>query len=396
MSLDFQQVRQQVIQMSQNAHERENQLHFKRELAKQLLSEWAGRVDELRARVERVARDFDPLVRAGAPLAERLDFCGPLPEGPAGVTLIAADGSQIFPDRNAPVDFSLINVGAVSMQPGSPQPPQIFRECQLIYENSLYASGTLITEARLALMRDFAERKKLAELGMASPAPVITFTDGPLELFMSTAGDHEDQNEFRKKQEEYVLVLEALHQRRIITAGYVDNPSADLLIRMLEIAATPDDRLEAIRDIRPLHGVRDTSLLAGLLQPGERSAVFSLQTRSARIYTDELRPCFFYLNSGRKSKPCISRVETPAWVVAQPEMLNGLHAALVHQCQIMGTRPFPYLLHRAHETAVVTLREKEEVIQMIVQEMGRHNVPVGDGSNKEAAKGLDTKKRYKR
>jgi hypothetical protein len=61
---------------------------------------------------------------------------------------------------------------------------------------------------------------------------------------------------------------------------------------------------------------------------------------------------------------------------------------LVEQCRVMGSKPYPYLLHRAHETAVVKNEEKYQVEQMLQQELRRNNEDVDEGSNKQSAKDL--------
>jgi hypothetical protein len=75
-------------------------------------------------------------------------------------------------------------------------------------------------------------------------------------------------------------------------------------------------------------------------------------------------------------------------VADDPEKLNLLHAALVEQCRIMGSKPYPYLLHRAHEVAVVKLEEKFQVEQMLAQELRRQDEAMDDGSYKQSAKDL--------
>ncbi len=104
---------------------------------------------------------------------------------------------------------------------------------------------------------------------------------------------------------------------------------------------------------------------------------------------------FFYLDVGRPGRPSLARVEIPAWVAHNPEMLDHLHAALVDQCRILGARPYPYLLHRAHEVALVSMQEKEQVTQMIAAELRRRGVPVSERSNKQFIKDLPGPKRYK-
>jgi hypothetical protein len=75
-------------------------------------------------------------------------------------------------------------------------------------------------------------------------------------------------------------------------------------------------------------------------------------------------------------------------VVIENRSADSLHAVLVNQCRILGARTYPYLLHRAHETAVVTHRERDEVTNMIVLELRRRGIPVEGISQKQAAKNL--------
>ena len=65
-----------------------------------------------------------------------------------------------------------------------------------------------------------------------------------------------------------------------------------------------------------------------------------------------------------------------------------LHAALISQCRILGARAYPYILHRAHEIAVVKYQEKQQVEQMLMQELLRAGVEVGEPSSKQIEKGL--------
>jgi len=77
-------------------------------------------------------------------------------------------------------------------------------------------------------------------------------------------------------------------------------------------------------------------------------------------------------------------------------MVDNLHATLVQQCQIMGKRPYPYLLHRAHEAAVVSMEEKEQVTQMIAHELRKRGVAIGEISHKQASKDLGGRRSFNR
>ncbi|RPH75264.1 DNA double-strand break repair nuclease NurA [bacterium] len=396
MSLDFQDVRKQVIDMGESAALRTARIKELREQARAIFDQYSDEVDALRGKVEQVARLHDPLIRTAMPFREPLNSSFPLPPLPHNVTFMAADGSQIAPDRHAQVDYCLTNVAVISMQAGTSLPPSTLRRCNLLTGDMLHTEHGLITDARLNLMRDFAERSELAKAALEAFPPVVSFTDGALELWMSPSNDHADQSEFKKQQKEYLRLLKSLCQRSVITAGYVDKPGSSLLVRLLEIAMTPENLLPDIRRLRPLRGILDVDILFGSLEPGQRSAVFALKSRSTEIYQEELALHFFFLNVGRPEHPYWARVEIPAWVAEDESLLDVLHAALVQQCSVLGSRPYPYLLHRAHEDAVVTLREKEEVSQMIALELRKRGVEVGEASNKQFTKDSGSRMRYSR
>ena len=400
MSLDFQQVRQQVKAMGEKALARASALQALRDEACSLLKDHAQNLPALREKVELVARQYDPTLRCARPAddllgrLEALDGCFGLPPLPAQATILAADGSQIAPDRHAEVLYGLINVGAIQMRLGSPQPPDSTVYSRLFYDEQLYnRAGGALSEASLALQRDLSERQMLVELARTAEAPVISFTDGPMELW--GAKDTEEAAEYQKSLQDYLAVLAELNQLGVITAGYVDRPSAGLLVRLLEVAATPADELSRLKDTHRLRGVNDLDLFVDLLGPGQRSAVFAIQSKSAAHYEGPAALHFFYLNAGWPDHAHLARVEIPAWVAVDEQKLNHLHAVLVSQCQLMGKNPYPYLLHRAHETAVVTYDDKAQVTQMIVHELRNRGVPVSLVSNKQANKNLAARTRYK-
>jgi hypothetical protein len=54
----------------------------------------------------------------------------------------------------------------------------------------------------------------------------------------------------------------------------------------------------------------------------------------------------------------------------------------------MGARPYPYILHRAHEIAVVKFEEKHQVEQMLDVELRHAGSEIEAGSYKQSAKDL--------
>ncbi|MGD2027529.1 MAG: DNA double-strand break repair nuclease NurA [Anaerolineales bacterium] len=382
MSLDFQQVRQQIQEFSKTATESAERLLKLRELAAKLLTENAVNLDYLRDKALQVA-NLDQYFRVALPTDEALNESFPLPDLPAQATIIAADGSQINPDRHLGIDYCLVNVGAFQMVLNDPNPPKTTIKSELFFGEDVFS----MQEKIVALIRDMREREILAELAADIQGPLITFTDGPIELWgrevaLAEAEEEEEKNYF----ERYMKALHKLYQLKAATAGYVDKPRFDLLIRLLEIAPENKPVKDAGKN-RWLRGILDTEILEPWIGPGERSAIFGLLSRSTKRYQNQFSLHFFYLNvSLNENKPMLARVEIPAWVAQNAVMVDALHAVLVQQCQIVPTRTYPYVLTRADETAVVSRDEKEQVASLMARELRQRGMEVSDKSQKQLSK----------
>jgi len=389
MAIDFQQIYTKIKEIGIGARERRERIENLRKHARTLLEENSDELDYLRKIVERV-KEADPNIRCASPLNETLASHVPTPASVKEATLIAADGSQINPDRHASIQFCLINVGAIVMRMQSGKSPEIHTNSELLYGDELETKYGTMTDGMVALKRDLRERSMLDELSKGIKGSVVTFTDGPIELW--GAKDGEEAESYHESLNNYLSVLSRLQERGVITAGYVDKPAADLVVRLLELVEAQKDQPGNFRDYHPLRGVSDRWLYGEksnpLLGPGERSAVFAIQSKSEKYYKGVLGLHFFYLNVGTQGHPWPVRVEIPKWVVDNPEKLNLLHAVLVDQCRMMGSKPYPYLLHRAHEIAVVKHEEKYQVEQMLTQELHRQDEELDEGSNKQSAKDL--------
>lgn len=390
MPLNFQQVFDKVRAIGSGARARQENLEKLRLHARSLLEAWADKTADLRERLER-ARQADPSLRCAIPLDEPLDFhAAPGPVSTESVTLIAADGSQIVPDRHAAVLFGLINVGAIIFSGRAGEAPQVLTDSLLSFDDEVVNW----TDGLVALQRDLAERRKLLAISKEYSPPLVTLTDGPLQLW--EARESNQVLGYEQVLGEYLSVLSQLQERGAITAGYVDKPSSNLVVRLLEVAITPENEFANLHELHPLPGVSDLWLFDQLLQPEERSAVFALQARSKAVYQGSLALHFFYLNVGQAGHPKSARIEIPAWVAQNKAEIDLLHKTLVEQCVILGARPYPYILHRAHEAAVVTLQEKQQIEQMLAIELRRSGGEVGETSGKQASKDSSNagRKRY--
>lgn len=328
---------------------------------------------------------IDPDLRCAAPALGALNAAQSPSAAAGSVTLIAADGSQVTPDRHDRILFGVINIGTVVLRLKSGQAPTVQTDTELLYGERLFGrTGSLMSEGDIALLRDRAERSTLLRLVRGAGPTSIALTDGPLELW--GAKDTSDPRAFEDALNEYLNVLTDLHKLGCTIAGYVDKPAADLMVRLMEVAEAGPVDLSNLRYFRPFREVSDRWLFSQILQPGQRSAIFRLQSSSSRRYTGDLSIHFFYVNVGTQQHAAIARVEVPKWVAMNSESVGTLHAALLEQCAILGARPYPYILHRAHETARVTPQERDELGLQLMQGLLDSDQEIEDTSGKLAAK----------
>ena len=387
MPVNYQQALQQIREMGKQAIQIEEQAQRLRDESWRLFQQYACELDTLQLLVDTASAEY-PHLRCALPFQECLNQAISPPQPEPRYTLLAADGSQINPDRHTSVEFGAINVGAIRMRPGQGHPPEEVVRSRLLFHDQLFTSaGAFLTDDIVALMRDIAERQELIELArhesLSESGPIVTLTDGTLEPYREAKG----LPELEKLFEAYLNILHDLARLQVATAGYVDKPKSHLVINLLELVVLQkQNRLNYAGKDHPFLFIDDAFLFERILAPGERSGVMAIRSPSGQSFTGELSLHFFYLNVGRPNHPYLSRVEIPRWVADSPRLLNLLHATLLSQSHLMGVRAYPYILHRAHEIAMVGFEEREQLENMIVAELRRQGVPVGERSYKQGAK----------
>ena len=394
MPVDIKQIRSQLDEMGKKVPVREAHLSELRTEAVALLKAYANKIDVINECLIN-AKSKTKSLRCAIPFTEALYGQYPLPGSihDFNAILLAADGSQVNPDRHSEVEFGVINVGAYRIKPGSRQAPREFVHSQLLYHDDLYTPSGPIGEEIVALRRDLNERMYLATLVKEeAPEQVLALTDGPLELFREPS----DQRTYQRYLEDYICQLKNLSRLKAIVAGYVDRPRSDLVVRLLELIKLANDEPQNIGKVRPFYGLFDYDLFIDLLGPDERTAIFGIESRSAASFEGNLALHFFYLNVGLEDQPYLARVEIPQWVAQNENMVDQLHLGLIQQCRQMGLRPYPYGLHRAHEVALVTLDEKRQLQDMVIRELLKQGINIFGVSHKQFAKDISGKQmRYK-
>jgi hypothetical protein len=399
MTLEFNKLTTQLAALGQITAEENADLVDKKRLAGELFRDAAQAPHELRRKVMHT-RNRQDLDWHGAyppePVLEPLNAGIDCPTLSEPVTLIAADGSQIYPDQHAPALYYLINIGAISLRVGSGQTPQVLTQPHLYhgYTELHDEQGNLIRASVVDARRHQAEFRTLAELAEKAAPPVVALRDGPLLLW----GYLEDTPGAERRMEPYIAEtmqsLDRLRASNAAIAGYVDRSLRADVSKLLNLSTLSFEQLTReylTPEKNVLQGLTDKDVFS-FLQPGQRSARFIIQSRINKTYTQYGHEIwFFYVNlSSQPDQPELARVEVPAWVAQDDGVLNRVHAALVQQSQILEGAPYPYALARADELAVVGAEEKEHLEGLIVRELIQRRqayVPSRKARSKEQARG---------
>ena len=381
MTLELTKVTAQIEEMGRVLAERW-QRHNKVLPAAQALLHLYARDQEELCRI--AASEPGQRLRCAGPGDEPLDAVLPAPPMPAQATLIAADGSQIYPDRHGPVFYYAINIGAIVFRHGSGQAPAASTDPHLFYtEDRVYPGGHPVSSDLVNVERSVAEMRTLTDLILAecgSGVPCLGLSDGSLLLWIERAALPSDRQ--TDLLAAYLACLGRLRTEQGAVAGFVSRPHSAEVVALLYLRQLEEDQRGQVRSLSetPYRGLTDRALFRDL-QPGERSALFARGTAANERYRAEgHRIWFFYLNTGTE----IARVEVPEWLVARPEALSLVHAAVIDQSHF--NNGYPYILTRADEQAVIQGQERETLEAMLAQAMLRHGLDLPELSRKAQQK----------
>jgi len=394
MALELHALSQAVDDLSVNAAQRLADLNQRLPAARALLKTIGTASPELQANVQAALR----LRWAGAiPTTEAVDATYPLPPLPARVNILAADGSQIYPDRHGVALYYLINIGSIVFSHGSGEAPRTRSTPEVFFNDAdLYEEdGGQIPIQQIDVRRDQRELAELAQLAEADhSAPTVALLDNGLLLYFSLQAPGREQ--IAEALEPYLESLAKLKACGAVVAGVVARPRSAGVVRLLHLSTLERDEIDRHAELfqasAAFRQVTDLQLF-DFLRPGERSAVFE---SGSPANLDHYRKAghsilFFYLNAGRPGKDSLLRVEVPEWVARNAAQLDLAHAAIMEQCRI--TDGFPYVLMRAHELAVVTVAERREFEQMVTAALVRRGLNPAVSSKAQGKAWTGTSKR---
>lgn len=282
-----------------------------------------------------------------------------------GTIVIAADGSQIYPDRHASALYYLIQLGGIVFRYNGQAPTCYSRESLHFEEHELYTeNGLLVSSEAIGAQRMVEEMAFLGDIAAeerrARPeAPIFTLSDGPLGWTYLMRSESEQRN-----VQTYLAALDRLRASNANPVGYVDRPGSSALIELLWFSRLASAHRGEQLDQNPLALLTDQALMAQHLAPGERSPWFRrLGPAQQRHRAAGHEIWFCYLNIGRAEQPIIARIEAPAWTAQDEATVTMLHNVLLHQGRALDG--YPYALARAHEEALVTVEDRAALDALI-------------------------------
>ena len=365
MSLDFDQVAAQVEHMVSRIKageiEREHNLRYALDVLK------TTDVDVLEAKVERSISTCTWLV---AGLHDALNHTYKATPCPSDYTAISTDGSHIDVDRHMPARCCLINIGTASISYGD-NPNALLSNQPEMFVNEPFLEGNL-----LGLKRAVDECLALAELSQETPqsSSALGLLDGTLILWGIIGLEY---IEFVQEllADGFLKALDKMKKHRLPLASYISYPRSTDVANILRVAICPfetancDVKCSNDTKCSALDGINDRDLFTDTLVVGQRSAIFRSQSRIIKDHYREHAIYFFYLNVGDE----IARVEVPAWVAENNDLMEKVHSMVLDQCR--RGHGYPAVLTEAHEQAVLSGSDREQFWRLIEMLLEKNDLP---------------------
>lgn len=307
----------------------------------------------------------------------------PLPPLPDEFAVVATDGSSIPPDRHSSVRYFVLNIGYALLRYGHHPSAELNAESRFCFsDDDLYfdpqGKRIPIEGTRLGIRMGVEEMVKLSHVARQATPPVVAVRDGSLILWNLQTEERELQKDYLAR---FLGALDELRAAGVPTCSYISYPGSQDVLNSLRLLACDAQarRCQECPQATPaqvlcqkMSHLRDRHLYRLLLQPGERSDIFESESAILKEYDQHGQHIqFFYLNVGDE----IVRVEAPRWVMADPALLDLVHAVLVDQCRRSAQYPpYPPALIEAHEQAVISTADREMVETLVEQALAEQGI----------------------
>ena len=338
----------------------------------------------------------DRMIFAVATPVEPLDSCYDIPAPPYSHSVFATDGSQISPSHHEIAYCYLINVGRVmihygqSLHPLLDSLPEVFYEAKDLYISKQW--GIRLDEW-MGYRRAVSEAQMLAEMacqwvlppGAHLDTPNLAMVDGSL-IYWFLDGLPVDAKE--QILPPILAAWEQLQQTKIPIMGYVSASRSIEGINFLRLQSCPHDTPNCVVSCGDLEKypcqvidpLRDATFWLQRLQPGQRSPLYRSNLRILDLYDESQRIYFCYVHVGSE----VARVELPAWVAEDTELLNQSLSIMLGQ--VHKGYGYPVGLAESHNQAVVRGSDRSRFFALLEHQLVRAGIQNVGTSYKEARK----------
>ncbi len=400
MSLEFNKLIYQVQKMGAMLDALDFDFSDKLQIALERFAN-AGDLDAVRERIEIVrsaeVSGYRGAAPPDAPYGQPINLIYPPPPVPEQATLLAADGSQIYVDEQAPMHYYVLNIGLFIYHHGMEHTPEQISLPQLVYHKDYVhdKSGRVINNRTVDARRTVREMENLAEYcwkmsraGMAQP--IVALYDNHLLFWANTDVTGSDHI-----LRDYHSAMIQLHDSGALLAGYVDHPFRSRVVtRLLYLLSLKDEaeiiaRQKVLAEGGDLEGLRDVHLFDVILEPGERSAIMVQNSPRNLDYRQRgvsYEIAFFYVKVANAFQTTIARIDIPMWVARDPSAVDTIHGLILQQCEMQGRTPYPYALTRADELAVITSKDKAKLDELVQIELRKKGISPKGSSAKDQSK----------
>ncbi|MBU1007731.1 DNA double-strand break repair nuclease NurA [Candidatus Dependentiae bacterium] len=279
-------------------------------------------------------------------------------------TVIAIDGSQIYPDRHiAGAGCFLINTGGVLLEYGQTSRATFFSEPHLLLLEDLPDGSREFVDLKreeyeLALLAKKATPRYDLLCESLGANKSVCFIDGSIIFWQLESKLPEVKKKFLDC---YLNAFDELYKKRILFAGYISMPKSRELVSLMKLGLCRFPMADCITchkkfeqfPCKQVDHMVDTQVARFFLKSHFRTTVFYSTSKIVDCYPEHLKPAFVYCDVGAE----IVRLEVPTWIARDQALLNQVCAVAIDQSVKGGG--YPVCLAEAHEQAVVKGGDRE-------------------------------------
>ncbi len=312
-------------------------------------------------------------------------------------SVVAVDGSQVYPDRNMPGSGCfLINLGVAYLNYGEELENVLDRKAAFFSEPYLFLMEDLtIKDSAAFSQRDFVDLKreefelKIALEKASEFKTTICLFDGSL-IFWHLEGKGKEIKKLFLDM--YLSYLNQFYERKILIAGYISYPKSRELVNLIKLGLCRFSTADCIQchkeydtfPCKKVDHIVDMSVAKFFLRSGERTTLFWSNSKIVQDYPSYLRPYFFYLDVGAE----VARVEIPAWIAENDLYVDKVCKVILDQAT--KGRGYPVCLAEAHEHAVVKGVDRDFFYHLVCKESleAKRRIVVSQKSIKKKGLGI--------